>query len=144
MAGELAGTVPHLDDAASFLGGGLVGPAWAAGLEHRDGGWWPRFDRDVMVRTIAAAVGPRWDEWDQVTCPTLVVRGGNGYMGAEEFARMSRRERVTTVDVPGGGHDVHLDSPDAVRAAITTFLASPTTWSARKGPADAADGPEVR
>lgn len=25
----------------------------AAGLEERDGRWWPRFDRDVMIRSLA-------------------------------------------------------------------------------------------
>ncbi|MBK3521136.1 MULTISPECIES: hypothetical protein [Streptomyces] len=30
-----------------------VGAGWAAGLEEREDGWWPRFDRDVMVRSLA-------------------------------------------------------------------------------------------
>jgi pimeloyl-ACP methyl ester carboxylesterase len=65
-------TVPFAsrEAAARFLGGGVVGEGWAAGLEQRDGGWWPRFDRDVMVRSLAeAAQRSYWDEWQHVRCP---------------------------------------------------------------------------
>jgi pimeloyl-ACP methyl ester carboxylesterase len=113
---------PDRPAAVAFLGGGAVGAAWAGGLEHRDGGWWPRFDRDVMVATIAAAVGRRWDAWDRITVPTLVVKGGAGYMDADEFARMAAAAHVTAVEVPGAGHDVHLDSPDPWRVAVSGFL----------------------
>ncbi|MGW5276072.1 alpha/beta fold hydrolase [Streptomyces sp. NPDC004044] len=43
--------------AAQFLGGGPVGEGWAAGLEERGGGWWPRFDREVMTRSLAENAG---------------------------------------------------------------------------------------
>jgi pimeloyl-ACP methyl ester carboxylesterase len=117
--------VPFPDRAAAarYLGGGLVGPAWAAGLRRRDGGWYPAFDRDIIVATIAAAVGPRWDEWARVDCPTLVVKGGVGTMDADEYARMRRHPMVTGVEIPGGGHDVHLDSPDRWRGELSGFLA---------------------
>uniref|UniRef100_UPI0006E1BD86 alpha/beta fold hydrolase n=1 Tax=Peterkaempfera griseoplana TaxID=66896 RepID=UPI0006E1BD86 len=47
---------PSPEAAAAFLGGGPVGAGWAAGLEEREGGWWPRFDREVMVGSLAENV----------------------------------------------------------------------------------------
>jgi pimeloyl-ACP methyl ester carboxylesterase len=49
---------PDQATAARYLGGGLVGSAWASGLRQRDDGWYPAFDRDLMVATIADAVRP--------------------------------------------------------------------------------------
>ncbi|MFK3979840.1 alpha/beta fold hydrolase [Micromonospora sp. NPDC050397] len=113
---------PDLAVAADHLGGGLVGPAWAGGLRRRADGWYPAFDRDVMVATIAAAIGPRWDEFDRVSCRTLVVRAERGFMDVAEYARMRRHPMVSAVEVPGAGHDVHLDSPDRWRAVLGGFL----------------------
>lgn len=45
------------DTAVRFFGGGPVGEGWADGLEERDGLLWPRFDRDVMVGSLAGKPG---------------------------------------------------------------------------------------
>ncbi|MFD4771081.1 alpha/beta fold hydrolase [Streptomyces niveus] len=111
--------------AAHFFGGGPAGLAWAAGLEVRPDGLYPRVDRDVMVGCVAeSAVRSFWAEWDQVRCPTLVVRGEKGAMPASEAAEMRvRRPAGTRVEtVPGAGHDVHLDRPAQLHALIEEFL----------------------
>ncbi|MFE6028047.1 alpha/beta fold hydrolase [Streptomyces niveus] len=111
--------------AAHFFGGGPAGLAWAAGLEVRPDGLYPRVDRDVMVGCVAeSAVRSFWAEWDQVRCPTLVVRGEKGAMPASEAAEMRvRRPAGTRVEtVPGAGHDVHLDRPAQLHALIREFL----------------------
>ncbi|MFE0425135.1 alpha/beta fold hydrolase [Streptomyces sp. NPDC058953] len=112
--------------AVPFLGGGAVGAGWAAGLEERDGGWWPRFDRDVMVRALAeGARRTFWDEWERVACPTLVVLGESGFVPQEEVDGMLRRRPGTVaVSVPGAGHDLHLERPDALFAVVSDFLGS--------------------
>jgi pimeloyl-ACP methyl ester carboxylesterase len=43
---------PSPDAAIGFFGGGPVGAGWAAGLEQRDGGWWPRFEPGLIVRSV--------------------------------------------------------------------------------------------
>jgi pimeloyl-ACP methyl ester carboxylesterase len=95
--------------------------AWTSGLESRPDGWWPRFDVDVMVRTLRAALAaPSWDEWERIACPALVVRAGNGLVAPETAARMAGRARVVELD--GAAHDLHLDRPETWRAALTGFL----------------------
>src|SRR5205085_5324446 len=53
-------------DAAKYFGGSPgSAAAWANGLERRDDGWWPRFDFDVMTRTLQEALGrDYWSEWE--------------------------------------------------------------------------------
>ncbi|MGW8573506.1 alpha/beta fold hydrolase [Streptomyces niveus] len=111
--------------AAHFFGGGPAGLAWAAGLEVRPDGLYPRVDRDVMVGCVAeSAVRSFWTEWDQVRCPTLVVRGEKGFMPTSEAEKMRvRRPAGTRVEtVPGAGHDVHLDRPAQLHALMEEFL----------------------
>lgn len=110
--------------AVRFFGGGPLGEGWAAGLEERDGGWWPRFDREVMVGAISEnARRSFWEEWDAVGCPTLVVLGQSGFLPPEEPVEMLDRNPVATaVSVPGAGHDLHLERPGVLHGLITGFL----------------------
>jgi pimeloyl-ACP methyl ester carboxylesterase len=109
--------------AAEFLGGGLVGSGWAAGLERCADGWWPRFEPELMVRSLLE-VSQRsfWQEWNRVRCPTLVLLAESGLIPAEESRATACRPATTMVTVPGTGHDVHLERPEAVRTAIAEFL----------------------
>ncbi|MER5637896.1 alpha/beta hydrolase [Kitasatospora sp. NPDC002227] len=119
---------PSRAAAAGFLGGGPVGEGWAAGLEQRGDGWWPRFDRDVMVDSLAEnAQRSFWDEWVRITCPVLVVLGQSGIIPPQESEAMLRREAATAaVSVPGAGHDVHLERPDVLQRLLEGFLAEVT------------------
>jgi pimeloyl-ACP methyl ester carboxylesterase len=110
--------------AAEFFGGGLAGEGWAAGLERRADGWWPRFEPGLMVESLTELSRRTfWQEWTQVRCPTLVLLAESGFVSPEETRQMIRtRPDAVIVTVPGGGHDVHLDEPETVRVAITGFL----------------------
>jgi pimeloyl-ACP methyl ester carboxylesterase len=113
------------EKAVAFFGGpSLSAEAWAGGLEHRDGGWWPRFDIDLMMRTLReASYQPAWDAWARVACPALVARAGNGQLAAADAREMVRRgRRASVVEVPGAGHDVHLDRPAEWRRVLSEFL----------------------
>jgi pimeloyl-ACP methyl ester carboxylesterase len=113
------------ETAVEFFGGpSLVAEAWADGLEHLHGGWWPRFDVEVMVRTLRAAVSqPYWDAWERISCPALVVRAGNGIIPAADAHAMADRGRhATLVELVGAKHDLHLDRPAEWRKAVSEFL----------------------
>lgn len=116
---------PTREGAVEFFGGGALGRGWAAGLEEREGTWWPRFERDVMVAAIAEiAERSYWPEWAGIRCPVLVVLAQTSFISAPDVDRMLRdRPDTVAVSVPGTGHDLHLQQPDALYAAISDFLA---------------------
>ncbi|MER5965160.1 alpha/beta hydrolase [Streptomyces sp. NPDC002057] len=115
--------------AAAYLGDGKqsVGEGWAAGLEERADGLWPRFDPEVMVRSLDEnATRAFWDEWSAVACPTLTVLGQGeqgGIIGGGEYAEMVRlRPALHGASVPGAGHDLHLERPGILHGLIVDFL----------------------
>jgi pimeloyl-ACP methyl ester carboxylesterase len=121
--------VPFASRAAAveFFGGpSLTAEAWADGLEHRDGGWWPRFDVEVMVRTLREAVSrDRWRDWERIRCPVLVARAGDGVIPAADARAMAGRlAQAQLVELPGAAHDLHLDRPVEWRQAVSRFLDS--------------------
>jgi pimeloyl-ACP methyl ester carboxylesterase len=121
--------VPFRSRAAAiehFGGPSLSAEAWAAGLEERDDGWWPRFEVDVMVRTLREAVArDHWHEWESIRCPTLVVRAGDGNIPlADAEAMVERLPNARLVELPGAAHDLHLDQPAAWREAVLSWLVS--------------------
>lgn len=115
---------PSRAEAAEFFGGGPKGEGWADGLERRDDGWWPGFDRDVMIASVAEnAWRSFWPEWQRVGCPVLLVLAQSSFIPAEEVAELLRlRPGTTALSVPGTGHDVHLERPAAVHGAVGDFL----------------------
>ncbi len=100
--------------------------AWANGLEHREGSWWPGFDPEVMARTLREALSRAyWAEWEGVSCPALVVRGTEGELPRPEAQSMVERlSGAELVEIPGAGHDLHLDRPAEWRRALEEFLSS--------------------
>ncbi len=112
------------DDALAFFGDTTWGRAWAGGLEERDGGLWPAFDVDVMVAALAAtAQRSYWDEWRQVSCPTLVVRAGDDGIPEAIVERMvAEAPRATSAVIRDAGHDLHLYQPRRWQEAVERFL----------------------
>jgi pimeloyl-ACP methyl ester carboxylesterase len=105
---------------------GRVGTAdeVAAGLEEREGGWWPRFDRDVMVRSLAEDAQRSFrHEWGQVACPTLVVLAQSSFIPAQEADEMLRQQPATmSMSIPGTSHDLHLEQPETLHSTLSDFL----------------------
>ncbi|MET9433668.1 alpha/beta hydrolase [Streptomyces sp. NPDC006551] len=115
-------------DGGSDRDGGMK-PNGGSDRDGREGGGrglWPRFDPGVMVRSLAEnAARAFWDEWEAVDCPTLAVVAQNGIVKAAEFDGMVRRQpAMWAVSVPGTGHDVHLERPDALHHVLLDFLVS--------------------
>lgn len=114
-------------DAEKFLGGSPLRAArWADGLESRDDGLRPRFDVEVLDRTLREAAGrDYWGEWEAVRCPILLVTAENGILSQEEIAEMAARNpNARSLEIPAAGHDLHLEDLNAWNRALSAFLDS--------------------
>jgi pimeloyl-ACP methyl ester carboxylesterase len=113
-------------DAVIALGDGSLARAWIADLETRADGLYPRFDAEVMAAISSGMVAPRWQEWETVTAPTLVLYAENGMFTEDQKSRfVSGRPGVTRVDLAGASHDAHLDAFESWITAIRGFLDRP-------------------
>lgn len=118
--------VPFADEgeARSFLGSDPIVNAWIADLDVTHDGLRPRFDADVMQRTIEAVHEPRWDEWESLRIPTLAVFAKNGMFSAAAKEELIRRRPTTDrVDLSSGSHDAHLDAFDEWVRVLKGWLA---------------------
>lgn len=100
----------------------LKAGAWADSLEQRDDGLWPRWDADLMERSLREAFVGReyWREWESIKCPTLIVLT---LVSAEEGKKMAARlPQAELVGLSHEEHDLHLHHPDEWRQALTAFL----------------------
>jgi pimeloyl-ACP methyl ester carboxylesterase len=114
------------DAAITFFGGeSEVSRAWAAGLEARPGGLWPRWDLEVMVQTMEPVLlEEAWPVWASVTQPTLMVLGERGTIDVGRARRMLELSPETRlVTIPDAGHDVHLEQTAAWLRELDLFLA---------------------
>jgi len=110
--------------AVEFLGSTALAGAWAADLEQRPDGYWPRFDPDIMEAAIRpVAETAQWPDWQQVRAPTLLILGAESRIPQAEVARMVElRPDVEVVTIPDSGHDAHLDQPEQWRRLLSEFL----------------------
>ncbi|MBT8163017.1 MULTISPECIES: alpha/beta fold hydrolase [Arthrobacter] len=109
--------------ARAYLGEGPLETAWAADLEERDDGLWPRFDPEVMVAALNEVAVPRWSEWESVRVPSLVIYADMGIFTEDEKAEFVRRGRnVRRRDLAGASHDAHLDAFEEWISALRSFL----------------------
>lgn len=65
-----------------------------------------------------------WPLWQAITCPVLVVRGADSDVLAPETAKrmVETNPGARLVEVPGAGHTVPADQPEAFRRLLTGFL----------------------
>jgi pimeloyl-ACP methyl ester carboxylesterase len=115
---------PSVAAVRDFLGPGSLAEAWAAEMEERADGLWPRFDADIMEAAIRpVAETAQWADWQRIRVPTLLVRGAESRIPDDEIARMGDlRPEVELVTIPDSGHDAHLDQPAAWRRLLEDFL----------------------
>lgn len=117
---------PSREAAVTFFGGPSPrAEAWARNLAATPSGLQPAFDADVLVAAIGDALArDYWDEWRALAVPTLLIRGEEGELSPATAAAMADAvPAAQLVSIPGAGHDVHLDAPDAWRRALESFLA---------------------
>jgi esterase len=65
-----------------------------------------------------------WPEWRAIACPTLLVRGAQSDVLADETAKrmVDEQPHARLVVVPGAGHTVPGDQPAAFQSLLRDFL----------------------
>jgi pimeloyl-ACP methyl ester carboxylesterase len=125
VAGFMAASVPHACRWNGVLDQtGCHGETWIEVLEERADGYWPQFEVDAMVRSVADQdVADYWSEWASIDVPTLVVRGSRSFLPDEQFAQMTAsRPSARYIEVADAGHDVHVEQPEGWRDAVEPFI----------------------
>jgi pimeloyl-ACP methyl ester carboxylesterase len=116
---------PDASAAETFFGGPSPrAEAWTRGLRQAPDGLHRRFEVDVVTRMLReVAEEDCWEGWSRIACPTLIVRGGEGDLPIDQANRMrSELRRARYVELPGIGHEVHLEESDLWRGAVSGFL----------------------
>jgi pimeloyl-ACP methyl ester carboxylesterase len=116
---------PSLAEARAFFGGDtLYAQTWLEMLEEREDGYWPIVQKDEMVRSVEdQGTHDYWAEWEQITCPTLIVGGENSFLPQAELAAMANRiPQGRYEQIAQAGHDLHLDQPERWRQVAEAFL----------------------
>ena len=103
---------PHSDEQWRFLTTNVV-------RRQPDGSWRMHYDPAIGVPFSAGLNGQDVDLWafyDQIRCPTLVVRGAQSDLLTPEIAAAMQRRgpRARLVELPGIGHAPTLLQPDQV------------------------------
>ncbi|MCZ7527066.1 MAG: alpha/beta hydrolase [Acidimicrobiia bacterium] len=85
-----------------------------------------RFDAAGLVGFATGGVteGELWRAIDAITAPTLLVRGEHSPLLSRATAErvVSRLARGRLVEIPGGGHDLGVERPEAVATAVLDHL----------------------
>ena len=88
-------------------------------------GW--RYDLAIRKQRRDGTVAPAPDLWpalEQITCPTLIIRGADTDTLGAEVARQMEESLVhgKLVEVPRAGHMVFEDNPEGFISQLTSFL----------------------
>lgn len=126
-----AGPFTSPDDAQArldpIMGRGFIDAMVTTNLTRQDDGRW-RWKHDVagMAAGLPRAMADpgRWTRWQSVTCRTLLLRGERSPALPDAMARrmVEGRSNVTLRVVPGAGHFIPLDQPEAFGQAVRSWL----------------------
>ena len=62
---------------------------------------------------------------DRIACPTLLLHGDSiaGVLDHEDIEQaLSLNPRIVSVNIPGGGHNIHVNDPKTVLQVVRHFL----------------------
>lgn len=140
------GSVDEAEAYTRKVCGDALGPLsdahWRHLTEHAirqaaDGGWEMCYDPGIAdafkLPFLAFFNVDLWATYDAVRCPTLVLRGAESDVLAQDtYAEMARRgPRATLVEVPGVGHAPMLLNADEI-AVVSEFLVAQTKAGERE------------
>lgn len=89
--------------------------------QRTDGRWGIAYDPGIAVPFRKAPTPPDlWPVWDAITCPTLVLRGGNSDLLSQEVAQNMtiRGPKARLIEFAGVGHAPMLLTADQYRPVV--------------------------
>ncbi len=84
-----------------------------------------RFDKSAIINSLKEGrTKDRWQEWEQLSIPTLLIRGENSSdLPVSIYNEMLARNPLSQgVQIAGAGHWVHFDKPEIFIQALKNFL----------------------
>jgi len=110
---------PHTDEESNFLTDMMLKDDGAGGLRLN-------YDPGIAAPFRAVMEGPAmvlWPYYDQIKCPTLLIRGAESDLLSEETARemTQRGPKASRVDFAGVGHAPTFQHDDQI-AAVAEFF----------------------
>lgn len=83
-----------------------------------------RYDRDAAIETLSVAARDMWPQVRAVRAPVLVLRGEHSdVLTPQTSARLVREfAHGAVLPIPGAGHSIWGDNPEATAGAIRAFL----------------------
>ncbi|HJV02672.1 MAG TPA: alpha/beta hydrolase [Burkholderiaceae bacterium] len=114
---------PHTEDEWHKLAADVL-------RQDKDGMWVRHYDmglaqpfRAATPESVAADQATLWTSYDAITCPTLLIRGGESDLLSRATAEImtQRGPRATLVEVPGVGHAPTFVHDDQI-AIVKRFL----------------------
>jgi pimeloyl-ACP methyl ester carboxylesterase len=93
-------------------------------LEEKELGYYPIFKIEHLLKLLSLRVEKsRWDEMEQIKCPTLIIKGGDSSFQRDHAKKMSKLiKNCQLIEIPNAGHVVHDDQPELFRNAVGNFL----------------------
>jgi pimeloyl-ACP methyl ester carboxylesterase len=93
-------------------------------IEEKELGYYPIFKFERMLNLLKLRFDkPRWDEMEQIKCPTLIIKGSDNGFQREYGEKMSKLiKNCQLIEIPNAGHVVHDDQPKLFRTAVENFL----------------------
>jgi pimeloyl-ACP methyl ester carboxylesterase len=91
---------------------------------NEDGTYTWKFDNYVRAQSpYRFNVDDAWGIWGRITCPTLLIRGGESWASdPEKDGRAKAFQKPTVVTIPNAGHWVHHDQLDHFLRVVGEFL----------------------
>ncbi|MCS6925192.1 MAG: alpha/beta hydrolase [Candidatus Binatia bacterium] len=93
---------------------------------NEDGTYSWKFDNYVRAQSpYRFNVDDAWEIWGRITCPTLLIRGGESWASdPEQDGRAKAFRHATVVTIPKAGHWVHHDQLEHFLRVVRQFLSS--------------------
>ena len=100
-------------------------------MQRPDGKWTWKYApvlrdpaRRAQQQSVREDPASRWELWERIACPTLIIRGEQSDVLSSEVAQrmLERNGNSRLVEVPNAGHRVPGDNPVAFEEAVRAFL----------------------